>query len=100
MIKRQAVKGKSQVKLTFVQPYEANRPRTYVVGDFNDWTPVSTPLIKRTNGTTSASVVVASGERVRFRYYTEDGQWFNDEAADCYEPGEFGADNSVVVAQL
>lgn len=98
MIKRQQVKGKSQVKLTFVQPYEADKPRTYVVGDFNEWTPTSTPLVKRTNGTASASVTVASGERVRFRYYTEDGIWFNDEAADSYEAGEFGAENSIVVA--
>lgn len=98
MIKRQQLKGKSQVKLTFVQPYEADMPRTYVVGDFNEWTPTTTPLVKRSNGTASAAITVPCGERVRFRYYTEDGTWFNDEAADSYEPGEFGADNSVVEA--
>ncbi|MEZ4673278.1 MAG: isoamylase early set domain-containing protein [Caldilineaceae bacterium] len=98
MIKKQIVKSSSQVKLTFVQPYDESKPRTFVVGDFNDWTPAINPLVKRSNGTASASITVKAGECVRFRYYTEDGAWFNDEAADSYEPGEFGEDNSVVVA--
>ncbi len=97
MIKRQNSKSNNQVKLTFVQPYDASKPRTYVAGDFNDWTPTTTPLIKRTNGTASASVTVEAGQRICFRYFTEDGAWFNDKAADQYEPGEFGEDNSVIV---
>jgi len=98
MIKRQNSKSNDQVKLTFVQPYEENKPRIFVAGDFNEWTPAATPLIKRSNGTVSASITVDAGQRVCFRYFTEDGTWFNDEAADHYEPGEFGEDNSVVVA--
>ena len=61
------------------------------------WATMATPMIKRSNGTVSASVVVATGQRVRFRYFTEDGNWFNDEAADAYEPGEAGTDNCIVV---
>jgi 1,4-alpha-glucan branching enzyme len=97
MIKRQNNKVSKQVKLTFVQPYNADKPRMFVVGDFNGWASASTPLIKRTNGTASASVTVDPGQRIRFRYYTEDGSWFNDEAADSYEPGEFGEENSIVI---
>lgn len=97
MIKRQSVKSSKQVKLTFVQPYEEGKPRTYVAGDFNNWEPMDIPLVKRSNGTMSASVTVEQGQKVQFRYYAEDGTWFNDEAADTYEPGEFGADNSVVI---
>ncbi len=97
MIKRQTIKSSNQVKLTFVQPYDEQQPRTFVVGDFNDWTPTTTPLIKRTNGTASASVTVEPGQQIRFRYYTADGTWFNDEAADSYAPGEFGEENSIVV---
>jgi hypothetical protein len=98
MIKRQPVKSGNQVKLTFVQPYDETKPRTFVVGSFNEWSPTATPLVKRSNGTASASITVDAGAEVHFRYYTEAGAWFNDEAADSYEQGSFGEDNSVVVA--
>lgn len=96
MIKREAVKKTNQVKLTFIQPYDETKPRTYVLGDFNSWTPKVHPLIKRTNGTMSTSITLEPGQCVRFRYYAEDGTWFNDDAADRYEPGEHGAENCVV----
>lgn len=97
MIKREVVKKTNQVKLTFIQPYNEAKSRTYVLGDFNDWAPKVHPLIKRTNGTMSTSITLEPGQCVRFRYYTEDGTWFNDEAADRYEPGEHGAENCVIV---
>ncbi|MBX3012691.1 MAG: isoamylase early set domain-containing protein [Caldilineaceae bacterium] len=96
MIKREVVKKTNQVKLTFIQPQQDVKHRTYVLGDFNDWTPKAHPLIKRTNGTMSTSVTLEPGQCVRFRYYREDGTWFNDEAADRYEPSEHGVDNCVV----
>lgn len=96
MIKREIVKKTNQVKLTFTQPYEVAKSRTYVVGDFNRWTPKINPLVKRANGTMSASVTVDPGQCVRFRYFTEDGMWFNDEAPDRYEVGEHGTENCVV----
>ena len=39
MIKREILKKTNQVKLTFVQPYSEAYARTYVLGDFNNWTP-------------------------------------------------------------
>jgi len=36
------------------------------------------------------------GKRIRFRYVTQDNQWFNDETADAYEPSEHGSENCVV----
>lgn len=97
MIKKQTIKKNNQVKLTFVQPYDATKPKTFVLGDFNEWQPKGKQLVKRSNGTTSVSITVEPGQRVRFRYCTEDGKWFNDEAADAYEPSEFGEDNSIVI---
>ena len=96
MIKREIVKKTNQVKLTFTQPYDAAKSRAHVVGDFNSWTPKVNPFVKRTNGTMSASVTLDPGQCVRFRYFTEDGAWFNDETADRYEVGEHGAENCVV----
>lgn len=97
MIKRELLKKSNQTKLTFVLPYDSAQAKISVVGDFNNWDPKANPLIKRTNGTASSSVTLEPNQRVRFRYFSADGKWFNDEAADLYEPGEHGEPNSVVI---
>lgn len=94
MLKRQNLKKKNCVKVTFVIP--GDRPKTYVAGDFNDWDTSALPLSKRSNGTRSASVNLQPGESYAFRYVQEDGIWFNDEAADSYVPNGHGAENCVV----
>jgi hypothetical protein len=97
MVKKEKGKNSNKVKLTFVLPYEQGQPRIAVLGDFNQWDPKATPLVKRSNGTASASVMLDTGQRVRFRYFTAAGDWFNDEAADAYEPSEYGAENGIVI---
>ncbi len=96
MIKRNTEKN-DKVKLTFVLPYDEGQPTVAVVGDFNDWNPTSTKLIKRSNGTCSGSVVVDAGRSYQFRYYSEDGRWFDDVEADAFETGAFGHENGVIV---
>jgi 1,4-alpha-glucan branching enzyme len=97
MIKRQNIKNSEQVKITFVQPHDPAQPRISVVGDFNDWEPGASPLIKRSNNTRSVTVTLEAGRRYAFRYYQEDGRWFNDEAADEYVKNEHGGENCVVI---
>ncbi len=53
-------------------------------------------LVKRNNDTRSVSIVLDPG-RYAFRYCTEDGAWFNDEAADAYESNDQGTDNCIVM---
>jgi hypothetical protein len=55
-----------------------------VVGDFNDWTPGSHVLRKRSNGTRSVAVTLPAGE-VRFRYLADGGVWFDDPQADAHD---------------
>lgn len=95
MIKRQDLKN-DKVKVTFVLPHEDELSPVSVVGDFNAWDPQSNKLVKRNNGTRSTSVTLDAGQKVRFRYFSDDGQWFNDDAADAYETGEHGAENCVI----
>lgn len=94
MIKRENAKD-GKVKLTFVQQYDEKSP-IYVLGDFNEWSPIATKLVKRTNGTASATITVDGNQKIRFRYRNGEGVWFNDEAADAYEAGEAGDPNSIV----
>ncbi len=97
MLKRQQVKGGDQTKVAFVVPHDPEQGRVYVVGDFNDWQMGANLLIKRSNNTRSASVVLDPGRRYAFRYCTEDGEWFNDEGADGYETNELGSENCIVI---
>ena len=96
MIKRSKGKSADKVKVTFAVANNPEQPTVSVVGDFNEWNPGKTKLIKRNNGTRSVSVQLDKGESYRFRYYTADGDWFNDEAADAYVQGEHGADDCIL----
>ncbi len=82
-----------RIKVTFSLPLHDAATRCSVVGDFNEWVPGAHELRKRANGTRSASVVVPRGTRLRFRYLSEDGRWFNDPDA----PQRDGQDDVVVV---
>lgn len=44
----------------------------------------------------TVTVCLQPGRRYRFRYLTDDGRWFNDAAADDYEPNSHGGLDGVV----
>ena len=83
-----------RVNVTFAIPVDGSE-RVSVVGDFNDWDPVATPLARR-GETLQASVVVDAGRRYRFRYLADGGRWFNDYEADDYQRNDFGGSDSIV----
>ena len=95
MIRCEPRKGADQVRVTFMIPVDEYSGPVAVVGDFNDWNPTAIPLAKR-GDVLRASVVVEAGRRYAFRYLANGGQWFNDEAADDYQPNDFGGSDSVV----
>jgi len=85
VIRRSKVAKSDDFKVTFVLPQDEPVGPVSVVGDFNDWTPGTHILAKRTNGTRSVSVTVPKGAAVRFRYLGEHGHWFDDPDADRRE---------------
>ena len=97
MLKHENVRDSDQIKVTFVIPHDPAVPKVFVAGDFNKWDPAATPLVKRSNGTRSVSVMLDPGQRYAYRYYTADGEWFNDEAADDYVINEHGSQNCIVI---
>lgn len=94
MIDRQPTKKGDMVKVIFTLPNNMDGDQVAVVGDFNAWS-TSAMVMKPHGDVLTASVMLAAGRRYAFRYYSR-GQWFNDDAADSYEPNEYGATNSVV----
>jgi hypothetical protein len=73
--------GKAKVQL--VLPDSIHDGPVSAVGTFNDWTPGRHRLIRRSNGTRSVTVTVASGQELRFRYLGSGGHWFDD--PDAYD---------------
>lgn len=71
--------------------------RCSVIGDFNEWDPHRSPLVKRSNGLRSAAVEVPVGTEIRFRYLADDGEFFDDQDADVLEPNGFGSTHGVVL---
>ncbi len=81
MIRVQKVRATGDVKVTFVLDDTAPEGPVSVVGDFNDWSPFSHVMRKRSNGSRSASITVPAGGQVRFRYLASNGRWFDDDDA-------------------
>ncbi len=81
MIKR-STGSTDSVKVTFVLGADECGQPVSVVGDFNAWDPLATPLRKRSNGTRSASLELPVGGSYRFKYLAEGGTWFCDADAD------------------
>ena len=70
------VAGRTKVQL--VLPDSIHDGPVSAVGTFNDWTPGRHRLVRRSNGTRSVTVTVASGQELRFRYLGSGGRWFDD----------------------
>ena len=84
----------AQTKLTFALPLDHPAGPVSVVGNFNDWTPGAHRLVKRANGTMSATVTLADTYIANFRYLGQDGVWFDEPEADYVDAGA-----SVVLAR-
>lgn len=96
MIKRS--KGPAgSVKVTFVLSFEECDRPVSVVGDFNGWDPLATPLRKRSNGTRSASVELPAGASYRFRYLADGGIWLGDQDAESNVHGDSWSDDLILV---
>jgi 1,4-alpha-glucan branching enzyme len=101
-LKKQYLTTKPICKVTFrLSKDETNAAETAnVVGEFNDWNTVATPMKKTSAGNFSVTVNLAFGREFQYRYLLNGDNWINDPAADKYVPvPDMGTDNSVVVIE-
>jgi len=88
--------GRGKVRVTFTMPQIEKALQMNLVGDFNNWSIVETPMQQGPDTTWSVALSLESGRDYQFRYLVNGTEWHNDWAADGYLPNEFGSDNSVV----
>jgi hypothetical protein len=65
-----------------------------VAGDFNDWDPVRTPLVREGGDTFAATVRLPHGAHEYM--FVVDGKWVTDPQAAERRPDGFGRDNAVL----
>ena len=83
--------GRKLVKITFVR---AGCQSVSLCGDFNGWSPISTPLNQKEGGRWETLLTLAPG---RYQYkFVVDGQWLHDPAAKTNVPNPHGSLNSVL----
>lgn len=95
MIKRSSTGTAAAVKVTFVLSTEQVDQAVSVVGEFNDWNPLTHPMRKRSNGTRSVSVELPVGRAYRFKYLAADGSWLIDPDVEAVDNGMSGVDSLV-----
>lgn len=101
MLKKQYVKSRGVYKVTFTLPAHIVAESASVLGDFNQWDPSAHPMQKmKTTGEWRAVVEFQPEQHHQFRYYVNDGEWYNDDAADGSQINEHGSENSVVVTNM
>jgi len=99
-IKKQYLKKKPLCKVTFKLTKRASNDakKVNLVGDFNDWDALATPMKKLKNGDFTATVDLERYKEYEFRYLKDEKEWENDWDADKHVPTPFGdSENSVIV---
>lgn len=97
MLKKQNLKTKPVVKVTFTLPDSIKAESAFLVGDFNNWDEKATPMkMTKKSGSFSITLELEKGREYQFRYLVNGSEWHNDWNADKYVPNPFSGDNSVV----
>ena len=96
MLAKRYVKSKNITKVTFYTPTSLNAEAVYLVGDFNEWSEVATPMELLKDGRFKVIIELEPEKEYQFRYLVNSDEWHNDAEADRYVPNPYGGDNSVV----
>jgi 1,4-alpha-glucan branching enzyme len=99
-IKKQFLKSKPVCKVTFRIPEEiGNSAQTaHVVGEFNGWNFMATPMRKLKSGAFTMTLDLEQGREYQFRYLLDKKNWGNDADADKFVPTPYeDSENSVIV---
>ncbi|WP_163718321.1 isoamylase early set domain-containing protein [Mangrovibacterium lignilyticum] len=97
-LKKQMLKSKPVCKVTFRVSKEmaAGADAVTIVGDFNNWDLIGTPMKKLKTGEFTCVLELESGKAYEFRYLVGGGIWYNEPEADGYAANSFGSENSVL----
>lgn len=96
MLKKHYYKGGKSCRVWFYLSEEVDAEAASLVGDFNGWDELVTPMKKKKDGTFYTAITLDTENTYQFRYLLDGERWENDWSADAYAPNEMGTENSVV----
>ena len=99
MIRKMKSMLPNHVRVVFELPACVWADRIYLSGDFNQWSERGMALRQDRDGVWRAALDLPVGSRYEFRYIV-DGQWRTDFHADGCTGNQFGAQNSILIAEL
>ncbi len=90
-LQKRLLKSKPVGKVTFRLPKEAaaNAKTVNLVGEFNDWSETTLPMIRLKSGEFKLTIDLPVGRQYHFKYLISNPEglsWENDWSADKYEP--------------
>lgn len=97
-MRKDPVANSTKISVTFEMSADIQAETLSVLGDFNEWDATAGLMKRRKDGTWAKTIRMAPGA-YRFRYLANDGAWYNDPAADGYEPSGLGEDNCILIAE-
>ena len=105
MLKKQYIKTRNVVKVTFEVPQaemvEGLAVEAFhLVGEFNNWDPAATPMKRDKKGIFRAVLELEPERTYQFRYLVNGEHWCNEWHADGYVSNNLGADNCIVKATV
>ncbi|MCP3940481.1 MAG: glycoside hydrolase [Desulfobacteraceae bacterium] len=101
-IRKQYLKTRPICKTTFRLSKQESRDakHIFIVGEFNDWNKIATPMKSLKNGDFIVTLDLETGRQYQFRYYFDQIAWGNDPEADNYSYSSYGdCENSIVNIQ-
>ena len=97
MIEKDPAGKSNRVRVTFVLPSNLWAERVNLVGEFNDWDTMATPMSRnRTDANWRVTVELEGGRRYKFRYLVDGKEWLNDWHADDHVENPYGSYDSVL----
>jgi len=100
IVKKQYLKSKPLCKVVFGIPSELadDAREAWLVGDFNRWDQIATPMKRLKNGSFSVTVDLETGREYQFRYLIDGNRWENAWNADKSVLTPYGDTyNSIVI---
>lgn len=96
MVKKQFVKSRNVVKVTFELPADVEADAVYLISDAEGWQPVAFEKLK--NGKWKLAREYEPGTRVEFRYQLQhaDGPEFRNDDADGVVANVHGSENALL----
>jgi len=97
MVKKQFVKSRNVVKVTYELPADVDADAVYLICDADGWDPVAFDKLK--NGKWKLAREYEPGSRVQFRYQLRRAsatEFVNDDSADGAVANDHGTENAVL----